>query len=104
MNTCWKIICFFLITKTSPSVQVTFSGGTPCDICFNGGGKYGVPFTSKMPKSKLERINERIKLHTLNHTKNIHLAKELKGICRNSSTKLGSNKDVGICNHENNFA
>ena len=67
-----------LITKTSPSVQVTFSGKTPCDICFNGGGKYAIPFASKVTKSKLERIkkernNERIKLHSLNHTKNIHI-------------------------------
>lgn len=98
-----------LITKTNPSVQVTFSGEIPCDICFNGEGKYAITFASKIPKNKLERIkneriNGRIKLHTLNQAKNIHLTKELKRIRGNSSTKLGSNKDVGKCNHENNFA
>ena len=88
-----------MITKTNPSVQVTFSDETPYDICFNDEGKYTIVFASKIPKSKLERIknekiDERIKLHTLNHAKNIRLIKELKLVHKNSSTKLWVKMDA----------
>ena len=62
-------------TNSSPSVQVTFAGFTPCWIYFNGGGKYAMALAESNAKDEKTkdkpRKHARIRFFTkvVNHCK-----------------------------------
>lgn len=58
-----------LITNISPSLQITSSGKTPCEICVNGGKKYDTALISKIMKRELEMIKNK---RTDEHIKYMH--------------------------------